>query len=528
MLPPSYWPIIPITPFDGDSRQWPSFINTFMATIHDTNIPDSYKMLSLKQSLTPDIRRRMAHIFNPPFNYSAALDEMKRKYGSPDRISQAHVQHLAAIPSFKNDDFKALFDMASMVREAVASVQDNKHLQEFTDSTIVNQLAAKLPPDLQREWGRVAYSMQPKTTSLIDFDKWIDSVVGAEEMRGARVAQPSSPAVKGGSSRPVLQGPTIMSTSEQHTNDGKKVLLAIVPVTIRANGKSIQTSAVLDPGSEATLIKTELARELRVKGNGLQITFGTFNEHVKMDSQLVRFTLSSRDEKSLFQVDKAFVIPNINLSPRKINWPEKKYLRANICDVDLQPIDSSHPPSAPHFGGVWERVVQSAKRALKIILQDQTVTDEVVSTVLSEVTSILNGRILTSVSADQQDPEPLTPNHFLLVRPHPHVPPDTEDSFHSISRRRWIQAQYLINQFWKRWVREYVPALMERQKWLTHTRDMQVGDEVLVVDNNLRRGEWLVGSVTRVYQRENDAVRFADVQTKSGNYTRPVAKLCFF
>ena len=112
-------------------------------------------------------------------------------------------------------------------------------------------------------------------------------------------------------------------------------------------------------------------------------------------------------------------------------------------------------------------------------------------------------------------------------RPHPHVPPDTEDSFHPISRRRWIQAQYLINQFWKRWVREYVPALMERQKWLTHKRDMQVGDEVLVVGNNLRRGEWLVGSVTRVYLRENGAVRFADVQTKSGNYTRPVAKLCF-
>ena len=75
------------------------------------------------------------------------------------------------------------------------------------------------------------------------------------------------------------------------------------------------------------------------------------------------------------------------------------------------------PPSAPHFGGVWERVVQSAKRALKIILQDQTVTDEVLSTVLSEVTSILNGRILTSVSADPQDPAPLTPNHFLLGVP---------------------------------------------------------------------------------------------------------------
>ena len=34
-----------------------------------------------------------------------------------------------------------------------------------------------------------------------------------------------------------------------------------------------------------------------------------------------------------------------------------------------------NPPASPHFGGVWERVVRSAKRALVAIIGQNTVTD---------------------------------------------------------------------------------------------------------------------------------------------------------
>ena len=81
------------------------------------------------------------------------------------------------------------------------------------------------------------------------------------------------------------------------------------------------------------------------------------------------------------------------------------------------------PPSAPHFGGVWERLVQSTKRTLYVILGDQTTTDEILITVVAEVEAILNGRPLTHVSVDPQEPEALTPNHFLLGRSSPEIPP---------------------------------------------------------------------------------------------------------
>lgn len=51
------------------------------------------------------------------------------------------------------------------------------------------------------------------------------------------------------------------------------------------------------------------------------------------------------------------------------------------------------PLSASHSGGGWERIVQSSKRALRVILQDRAVCDEVLLTTFAEVTSILNGRL---------------------------------------------------------------------------------------------------------------------------------------
>ena len=43
-----------------------------------------------------------------------------------------------------------------------------------------------------------------------------------------------------------------------------------------------------------------------------------------------------------------------------------------------------NPPSSPHFGGVWERLVQLCKKALKIVLHGQVVTDEVLETAFAE------------------------------------------------------------------------------------------------------------------------------------------------
>ena len=71
------------------------------------------------------------------------------------------------------------------------------------------------------------------------------------------------------------------------------------------------------------------------------------------------------------------------------------------------------PPAAPHFGGVWERIIQSAKSALRIVLEGRTVNDKVLLTAMSCVENLLNGRPLTHVSVEPDAEEALTPNPFV-------------------------------------------------------------------------------------------------------------------
>ena len=84
-----------------------------------------------------------------------------------------------------------------------------------------------------------------------------------------------------------------------------------------------------------------------------------------------------------------------------------------------------NPPSAPHFGGVWERLVKSAKKVLKITLNGQLVNDETLLTLMAEIESLLNSR-LTSALILRTLKQSLS-NHLLIGRNRPNIPPDVFD-----------------------------------------------------------------------------------------------------
>ena len=74
------------------------------------------------------------------------------------------------------------------------------------------------------------------------------------------------------------------------------------------------------------------------------------------------------------------------------------------------------------MGGPWERMIRSVRKILRALLKEQVVCNEVLSTVLTEATNILNRRPLTQNSDDPMDKEPLTPNHLFQLRPCGSVP----------------------------------------------------------------------------------------------------------
>ena len=131
-------------------------------------------------------------------------------------------------------------------------------------------------------------------------------------------------------------------------------------------------------------------------------------------------------------------------------------------------------PAASHHGGVWERLIRMVRKVLFSVLRQQSLNDENLHTILCEVEAILNDRPLTKVSDDVNDLEALTPNHILLLKGKPTLVPGLFQKDYVYIKKRWRQVQYLSDLFWKRWIREYLPLLQERQKWTKPRRSFLI------------------------------------------------------
>lgn len=183
-------------------------------------------------------------------------------------------------------------------------------------------------------------------------------------------------------------------------------------------------------------------------------------------------------------------------------------------------------PAASHQGGIWERQIRTVRKILNSLLKEQAVNDDCLLTIMCEVESIINGRPLTTISDDVNDVEPLTPNHLLLLKSQPNMPPGIFSKDDMYTRKRWKQVQYLVDLFWNRWTREYLSLLQERQKWLKPKRNFMTGDIVLIVDSSSPRNSWLMGRVVETFPDSSGTVRRVKIKTKTNTLERPINKLC--
>ena len=185
-----------------------------------------------------------------------------------------------------------------------------------------------------------------------------------------------------------------------------------------------------------------------------------------------------------------------------------------------------NPPASPHMGGAWERLVKSVKSVLKVLLHNRTLKDDTFYSFLVETEYILNSRPLTHVSIENDAQEALTPNHFLLGSSSGFVPEGPICPPSQASRKQWRQSQELADYFWSRWLKEYAPELARRSKWFHPTKPLEVGDCVLLIDENTPRNRWERGVVTRTHPSKSDGIiRSAEVRTAVAVRTRPTVKL---
>ena len=184
-----------------------------------------------------------------------------------------------------------------------------------------------------------------------------------------------------------------------------------------------------------------------------------------------------------------------------------------------------NPPSASHFSGGVERQIRTFRKIWRSMPFQQRVDDESLHTLFCEIETIMNSRPLTYVSTSSGDVEPLTPSHLLYLRGGVGPIPGDYTESDTLSRRRWRHVQYLAQQLWYRWKREYLLSLQSRQKWTRESRNVRLGNIVLLADQEVPRGRWRMGRIVEAFPSQDGLVRKAQVKTGESTYLRPISKM---
>ena len=170
---------------------------------------------------------------------------------------------------------------------------------------------------------------------------------------------------------------------------------------------------------------------------------------------------------------------------------------------------------SPWWGGFYERMVQTVKRALRKIIGRSNLHFEELNTVLIEVESVINCRPLTFVYDDCEGLSyALTPSHLLYGRRMASSPcsghyeiVSTNDSLTRRSRNQ----KHVLNQIISCWRKDYLLSLREVRgiKRAGSGCTIKVGDIVILKDESVKRLFWKLARVIQLLKGSDGIARAA-------------------
>ena len=180
---------------------------------------------------------------------------------------------------------------------------------------------------------------------------------------------------------------------------------------------------------------------------------------------------------------------------------------------------------APWWGGFIERLVGVVKRSLLRVVGKTTMHRPELTTLLYEIEAVVNSRPITYLYDRVDEGEAITPSHLVTGKSLVQLPPlhevrvDYLDPQLCRERLKWLDKRK--TDFWNRFVKEYLTELTQHHanvKLPDSTRQVAVGDVVLVKREKLPRAYWKVGLVQSVNPGRDGVVRSASVKLSSGKH----------
>lgn len=208
-----------------------------------------------------------------------------------------------------------------------------------------------------------------------------------------------------------------------------------------------------------------------------------------------------------------------------------------LCSSELKDYCTTHRITwrfiverAPWWGGFWERMVGSVKSCLKRNIGKAALDVDQITTVLTEVEAVINSRPMTYVYSEPNEPNVLTPAHFLCGRRLTTLPHHKRGDVTSTRTElvgRWSHRQRLMNMFWNRWAKEYLYNLRSAHARRPQSSSgLNVGDVVIVHDDHVPRLFWRTGRILECFPGRDGNVRACKIKLCNGSEVRrPVQRL---
>ncbi|GFW54349.1 integrase catalytic domain-containing protein [Trichonephila clavipes] len=184
------------------------------------------------------------------------------------------------------------------------------------------------------------------------------------------------------------------------------------------------------------------------------------------------------------------------------------------------------PPRAPSFGGLWEASVKSIKYHLKRVVSGSNLTYEEFLTVCIQIEGILNSRPLCPLSSNLDDLNALTPAHFLIGRSMTSVVEPNLIELKENALKKWQRITRLVQLIWNKWHRCYLSELQQHNKWQFKKQNVNVGDLVVLIEDNMPTFKWPLGRITENYSGSDALIRVVKVKTQFGEYKRAISRVC--
>ena len=129
------------------------------------------------------------------------------------------------------------------------------------------------------------------------------------------------------------------------------------------------------------------------------------------------------------------------------------------------------------------------------------------------------------MSTDANGLTALTPGHFLIGSPINVMPDIKPNPSRSHNLKDFQRLQQMKISFWKEWHRSFITSLQVRKKWTNDNETFNVGDLVLIADDNVRVLEWPLGRITKLFKGNDNRTRVVEIRTAKWIANRPIVKL---